>query len=575
MKNLYLFFVLLFGAQMTHAQLIYFEDFEGIGAGNVSVINTVTGGPMTTYDVDGLTPNAAVSQFTDAWIAMDDFDFPGDTVGASTSWYTPAGQSDDWMVTPQIAIPAGGGSLSWDAEAQDPAYPDGYEVWVSTTTNTTAALLAGTMVFSVANEANPWTSHTVNLNAFANSNIYIGFRNNSTDQFILLIDDIAVNGPNIPDDAAINSVSGSEFTVATLNSTRGCPAELGANVSNEGINATNVFLKCNIYKDTTYLTTLYSDTVASLAQGADTNLTFPDSFLFVSEDFFIFEYVVCMDENDTITANDTAYAALLLDNTFMARDDNTVTGSLGIGPGTPGILGQNFTLKKPNRMLSALGYLVNPEPGDTTSFSLYSTDSTGMPDTLIAQTPIHTISPADSAAFLALDFPAPLDLPAGTYCLAINEEDANITIGTTPNIFTPGTTWVTFPGAPVLPWGNNEDYNFLVSYLLRPVFEPCLDELHLASVIPGYEFDIKYEVDSLITSTDYIEAGATNILYDAGFNIDLLPGFFVELGAEFEAVIDGCGGLRKLATKRKIFNGVNKSVVREKGHKSFVRQTRR
>ena len=90
--------------------------------------------------------------------------------------------------------------------------------------------------------------------------------------------------------------------------------------------------------------------------------------------------------------------------------------------------------------------------------------------------------------------------------------------------------------------------------MLRPLFTTCPDSLILASVISGAEIDVKYEVDSFIVSTDLIEAGAMNILYDAGDHINLNQGFTVELGAEFEAVIDGCGGAR-YARKKSSLHG--------------------
>jgi hypothetical protein len=552
MKKIYILLAFVFAMEYMDGQTLYFEDFEGIGATNVSVVNTVTGGPMTTYDVDGLTPNANVAYFIDAWIAIENFDEPGDTVGASTSWYTPAGTSDDWMVTPQISIPGAGATLSWDAKGQDPAFPDGYQVWVSTTGNTVANLMAGTMVFEIAAEVSPWTSHSVSLDAFIGADIYIGFRNNSTDQFILLIDDILVFSGAPPFDAAINSVSSSEYSQLPLDPIRGCLADLGANVVNNGPMASNVHVQCNIYKDSipNLVTTFISDSVASLGMGADTNLVFADSFNIVSTGFYIFEYVVFIDEADTVANNDTAYAVQFVNPTTMARDGNTLSGALGIGTGE-GILGQNFTIKNSSRLLSADAFMTDPDPGVRTSFCLYATDANGLPDTIpIASTPDYVFTVADSGAFVNIAFSPPVDLAPGTYMLGMKEVDSTLTLGYSSTIFTPGTTWVRWATSPILPWANNEDFGFFVSYILRPNFDPCPPNMVLASVIQGYESNIKYEVDSMITSTDIIKTGATDILYDAGNNIEMNEGFSVELGADFEAVIDGCAGLRKTANKK-------------------------
>ena len=67
---------------MVSAQ-VFFEDFQ-TAAGFAA---------WTTYDVDAQTPNAAVNYVTDAWV-HNELD-PNDSVITSTSWYDPAGQSDD------------------------------------------------------------------------------------------------------------------------------------------------------------------------------------------------------------------------------------------------------------------------------------------------------------------------------------------------------------------------------------------------------------------------------------------------------------------------------------------------
>jgi Cleaved Adhesin Domain len=144
-------------------------------------------------DVDGFTPDAAVSYVTDAWVVADVLD-PGTNFGAySTSWYAPAGQSNDWLITPQITVGMAS-MLSWEALAPDPAFPDGYEVRVSTAMPIVADFLANPAIFSIANEADVLTPHMVDLAAagYMNEAVYIAFRNNSNDEFILLVDNVQV-----------------------------------------------------------------------------------------------------------------------------------------------------------------------------------------------------------------------------------------------------------------------------------------------------------------------------------------------------------------------------------------------
>ena len=160
------------------------ENFEG---------GTLPDG-WVTYDEDGLTPHSSVSQFTEAWIVMDEFDNPSNGVAASNSWYDPVGQSDDYLISPQVFI-AFGDQLSWMAEAQDPSYPDAYEVRVSNTTQDPAGCLANPPLLVVPVEDNPWRSRRASLSDYHYQNVFICFRNISNDEFVLQIDDILIGQP--------------------------------------------------------------------------------------------------------------------------------------------------------------------------------------------------------------------------------------------------------------------------------------------------------------------------------------------------------------------------------------------
>jgi hypothetical protein len=159
------------------------EDFEnGMPAG------------WALFNVDGRNPDAQVSYVNAAWIVREDFARNvNDHAAFSTSWYSPTGAADDWMMTPALKLPAVGTcTLRWNAIAYDPAFPDGYEVRISTTTKDVAGGLANPALVSIGAEESNWTSRSVSLSAYAGATIYVAFRNNSNDRFVLLIDDIVV-----------------------------------------------------------------------------------------------------------------------------------------------------------------------------------------------------------------------------------------------------------------------------------------------------------------------------------------------------------------------------------------------
>jgi hypothetical protein len=192
-----------FAAMMAGANAqIFSENFD---SGTIPATFTLT-------DVDGLTVNSNMSSYTAAFnagAASDGNGLEKDCI-RSTSWFTPAGQADDWIGTPAIIIPASTNSivLEWNSMSLDPSYLDGLQVYTSTIGATPADFLAGTQVYNSAAETNIWTANQVSLTA--DQTIYVGFRNNSTDQFALAIDDIVVR-ELLPDDALMTTVNLVEF----------------------------------------------------------------------------------------------------------------------------------------------------------------------------------------------------------------------------------------------------------------------------------------------------------------------------------------------------------------------------
>ena len=133
-KKLLFTALIVLGANFLNAQ-IFKEDFENGMPSTFTII-----------DNDGGTPATNVNWCTDAWVVRADFEFTTDNVAASVSWYSPAGTSDDYMITPAITIPAGTApSLIWNVKAQDGSFADGYEVIISTTGNTLADMQAGSV----------------------------------------------------------------------------------------------------------------------------------------------------------------------------------------------------------------------------------------------------------------------------------------------------------------------------------------------------------------------------------------------------------------------------------------------
>lgn len=172
--------------------------------------NAVADGAMpagwTVFNVDGLTPYSTYSWVTNAWVCKT-FGQLTTKAAWSTSYYTPAGTSNDWMFTPAIVVPTTATPvLKYTIVAQDPNYPDSYELRIMTTAPTAGNITTSTVLLpSAAAETTP-TVKIINLTAYAGQTVYIGWRNNSNDMFLLGVDDVEVKSlPN--NDAAISSIN--------------------------------------------------------------------------------------------------------------------------------------------------------------------------------------------------------------------------------------------------------------------------------------------------------------------------------------------------------------------------------
>jgi len=195
MKLVFIPLFILLTVHVWSQQLIFNENFNN-------------GIPASWYllDSDNLTPAAAVDTFDNAWIS---FIHNGDTCAASTSFYNPSGQCADYLITPRISINAFS-KLVWSAKSYDGSYPDGYLVMISTTDSLISSF-TDTLLIEDA-QIPYWQNRSVQLDVegYANEDIFIAFKNITTDGFILMIDDVKVLSS---DNASVNSDEMNSFQV--------------------------------------------------------------------------------------------------------------------------------------------------------------------------------------------------------------------------------------------------------------------------------------------------------------------------------------------------------------------------
>ena len=429
-------------------------------------------------NVDNRTPASSVSYVNEAWEDREDFNFNVTQCAAfSTSWYSPAGAADDWAWTPAIALPVSGATLSWRAVTYDPSYRDGYEVRVMTSPNMPTGgtgvlgnqITNSTQVFSIGQENTAWTQHSLDLAAYLGQTVYIGFRNNSIDKFLLLIDDVTVIDMTPDAVAQASTPFASEYSRApdgfTVDSTLGFTAFNGG-----GSGLTNVYGTATFNVDgSPTAVVLTSPTTAALAIGASAPMTFASGTQFSAPGSWSVSYHLFSDQNagEVNTANNDVIAAgPTIGGNEFARSESPMTGTLGIGASNGGELGEQFTLLA-DTTVEGIRFGMAPVgtatwPGLQLIANLRAIDSSGptpKPGALI-DTTIPVTSSADGGLYDAAFAGGPHLLTAGTYVATVSEPigpDA-MAVPMHDHRFTLGTVWVNWPTNPSGDWANVETF---------------------------------------------------------------------------------------------------------------------
>ncbi len=173
-------------------QVTFFsEDFE---AGDLSA--------WSNLDEDG---DASIWEANTTWGGAN----ASTGCAVSASWTSTAGAltADNWLISSAIDLSTATGNvtLGWWAANQDVAWPDHYEVYVSTTGSTPADFT--TMLYSGEpsnTDAAVFEEHTADLSSYAGSTIYIAFRHYDTNAFYIKIDDIEVFENTLTDAAIVD-----------------------------------------------------------------------------------------------------------------------------------------------------------------------------------------------------------------------------------------------------------------------------------------------------------------------------------------------------------------------------------
>lgn len=197
LKTVVIFISLMISTYSFNQTTLFTEDFQD------GIPNT-----WTIVDNDGLTPY--FNDYSNAWVSVVDPENMNDTVASSTSYFTPIGRANRWLITPSITLGNFGNTISWNVKSQDASFPDSYVVLVSSTDNQISSFTD--TIASIQGESFEWTKRIANLSDFGfnNQSVYVAFVNNTYDGYKLYLDSVSVE---IDDASGINEITSEKLSI--------------------------------------------------------------------------------------------------------------------------------------------------------------------------------------------------------------------------------------------------------------------------------------------------------------------------------------------------------------------------
>ncbi len=160
-------------------------------------------------NADGLTPSTSFTQAIQDSLAVTSWmKWPvgtGDSAMLTVSWFSPAGKADRWLITPAFTVTDPNMIIKWQDYAADPSYTDSMQVWVSPTAGTTVPDFTAKL-YDQPGGTEGLTQRGLNLGAYNGQTIRLAFRDNSTDEYVLYMDNVGTSIPANPVDAKADSL---------------------------------------------------------------------------------------------------------------------------------------------------------------------------------------------------------------------------------------------------------------------------------------------------------------------------------------------------------------------------------
>lgn len=442
---------------------------------------------------------------------------PNDTnwVAASSSWFNPFGTANNVLILDAVQ-PCASTILRWDsAPFEGLAFMDGYEVRVSTTGTNIADFT--TTLFTAAESVNgtttlsSGTAHTsfngnngvlqtweVSLGAYDNQTIYIAFFHDSNDDNLIHIDNIFM-GLNIDYDMEVADFRTEPYYSTPLSQVAPRTFSTDVTLAN-GAPITTPTADVTLFQGTTSVFT-NAPSATILNAGDTVTLTTTAYTPLVTDTYQAFTNVSAVEVDPNLVNNVDSLTFIVSDSVY-ATADTTINGSLGIGAGSSGFLGNQYAVLVADDLTSITFTLTGPTVGDTVVGMVYNMNG-ATPNQLIAMTDTLIVPSANAAEYTLPIVGGAVSLTPGDYIVGVQESvSQNVTLATNNEYFVEDLSWVFFGGN----WGNNEDFGFSNTYLVNANFA-C------PTVIPAYTAPASALT---VNFTDASTGGATSWLWDFG-----------------------------------------------------------
>ena len=207
--------------KLRYSEILLFEDFEN-GLGDWTVISNGGGQGITDWQL--IQNNGSNNASYEGSYGVIVWSYRN-----KTSYNV-----DNWLISPQVKL---GGTLKYWVRVGDASYPEHYKVYVSTTDKNVGSFVE---LASPGDATNTWTEVSVDLSAYEGQTGYIAFRDQSNDQYNMLIDNVRICiGSTVVDNAT------SPCTIKDLQEDKNYLIEVAANVEDVCWTQTPVFTDAN------------------------------------------------------------------------------------------------------------------------------------------------------------------------------------------------------------------------------------------------------------------------------------------------------------------------------------------